>query len=100
MTAPKLSREISIGNIVSWLIMAGSLIVAFTKIQAAADQSLNDSATAKAVAYDAQDRLNVLDRARDVQIYEIKTDVAVIKANVLTINEKIDDLKDAIKSKQ
>jgi hypothetical protein len=93
MTAPKLNSEITIGNVVSWVMIGISLVVGYTKLTDASAQNMRDVAEAKSLSIGVQDKLLQSDRERQKEISEMKTDVAVIKTNILTINDKLDEIR-------
>jgi hypothetical protein len=98
MTLPKLpvkvEGNITIGNVVSWAMIAFGLVAGYTKLQDASAQNTKDVAESKALALSVSDKLNESDKRRDREISEIKTDVAVIKANVLTMSVTLQEIRD------
>ncbi len=94
MTAPKIRPDITIGNIVSWTIIACGFLVGYTKLQDASAQSIKDVGEAKNLAINVQERLNQSEKVYQREAGDMKTDIAVIKSNVLTINDKLDQIRD------
>ena len=89
----ELDKKISIGNIISWAIILIGLAAGYTRMQSASEQNAKDVAEAKMIAQNAETRINTLDSIRQAQISDIKVDVAVIKQNVISINEKLFEIR-------
>jgi hypothetical protein len=95
MTLPKPSIEphVTVGNIISWAMIVIGIVVGYTKLTDASAQNQKDVYEAKSLALQVQSSLITSDSAKSKEISEIRTDVAVIKSNVLTISDKIDDIR-------
>lgn len=90
---PKVDSQITIGNMVSWALVVIAFVTGFVKLQEASAQNARDVVEAKSIAVRASERLTASDLVRQADIGALKTDIAVIKSNVLTMNEKIDEIR-------
>lgn len=90
---PKFDSQITTGNIVSWSLLVIAIVSGFVRLQDVSAQNQKDVLEAKVLAASVQDRLNMVERINQKEQAEMKTDIAVIKANVLTFSEKLDDIR-------
>ena len=86
MTKPSLDGKISIGNIVSWLLVAGGFLAGYVKLQDASAQTAKDVVEAKNLAIAVQHAYLTADDIMKDRISSLTVDVAVIKTTV----ERID----------
>jgi hypothetical protein len=88
----QLDRNVSIGNIVSWVLMVAAFGVCWGQIKAATYQNTKDVQAATALAHRVEESLRQLDTARSAQINALTVDMAVTKLTTTNIDKKLDEL--------
>jgi low affinity Fe/Cu permease len=85
-------KNISVGNIVSWLMIMLTAAVGFGQLRSSTTQNSKDVAEATALAHRVEESLRSLDTARAAQINALTVDMAVTKLTTTNIDKKLDEL--------
>lgn len=95
MTAPKvnLDRSVTIGNLVSWLLIAMGFVAGYTKLQDAQAQTVKDVALAAATASEARTSALAIKDDTNKSISLLSKDIAVIKNTLENIDRNFTDWK-------
>lgn len=93
----KLDDSVSKGNIISWLIMLLGFCVGYGYLQATVNQAKTDAKEAKEEAKRVSENLVLSNSARVAEIGELRTDMAVVKVTMLSMDKKLDQV---LKNKQ
>jgi hypothetical protein len=78
----QLDKNISVGNLISWVLILAGLIISYTKLQIGAEaaQARADEAFAKAYS-------------GEVQISELKISIARLEVTAKSIDQKVDEIR-------
>lgn len=93
----KLDDSISKGNVISWLIMLLGFCVGYGYLQATVNQAKIDAKEAKDEAKRVAENLVQSNTARVAEIGDLRTDMAVVKFTMLSMDKKLDQV---LKNKQ
>lgn len=111
MTAPKLDKTISIGNLISWAMIVVGLTAGWTKMQDSQSQTAKEATAAvakaeqaviiattksdeaKALALSVKDQSQAYDATLTSKIAVLTTDVAVIKSSLADISVDVKEIR-------
>lgn len=87
-----LDKSISLGSIISWILMLMGLAAGYAKLQSATTQNAKDVFAATELANRVDTNQRTLDASRSAQINALTVDVAVTKATVGSMDKKLDEI--------
>lgn len=87
-----LDKNISIGNIVSWVVIIVGMAIGYSKLDSATSQNAKDVKAATELAERVDRSQRDLDLSRQAQINALTVDVAVLKITASNIDKKLDEL--------
>jgi uncharacterized membrane protein (DUF4010 family) len=93
MTKPTINTQVSIGNIVSWALVLSGFIAGYVKMQEVQAQTSERVKAMEAHSGIFEAKSISKDEAIVAQLADLRLDLAVIKSNVMSINEKVDDIR-------
>ena len=88
----RLEDTVSKGSVISWLIMLLGFCVQFGYLQATVNQAKADAKEAKEEAKRVSEGLVLSNSARVAEIGELRTDMAVVKVTMLSMDKKLDQV--------
>ncbi len=89
---PTIDKTVTVGNIVSWVMIVVAMAVGWTRLQTANEQNAKDVAAAVLLAKEVDNNQRLQESRRDAQINALTVTVAVTEATVKSIDKKIDEV--------
>lgn len=98
MTRPKINAEVSVGNIVSWSLVAIGFIAGYVKLEANANQTIKDVETLRATTKENRTYAEAIkneagrnDALMTDKVSLLATDVAVVKSEIRAMHKDVGD---------
>lgn len=88
----QIDKNISWGNIISWVVIVSGLAVGYGKVSSATEQNSKDVLEAKAMAASAQEANRQSDLAINSQITALNVALAETKVTIVYMDKKLDEL--------
>lgn len=88
----QLDRTVSIGNIISWVVLVVGLGMGYGKLASSTAQNTKDVSEARDLALKVQESLRELDNARAIQINSLAVTAAETKITISYVDRKLDEL--------
>lgn len=88
----QLDKSITIGNIVSWVLILVGLGMGYSRMESATAQNTRDVKEAREVAESVRTSLIASDAARNLQITNISINVAETRKDIYYMAEKVNEV--------
>jgi Flp pilus assembly protein TadG len=88
----QMDKSISIGNVISWIMIIASIAFGWAKLESATAQNTKDAYAAMALAEKVEKAQRDMDYARAEQIQTLTVDMATTKVIVATMDKKLDEI--------